>query len=98
MVDYNHPNSPYYDDSWENIEVWRVEAVENGEVVDCWLELEDDVNDAITSMQKEYPTCEVRVICCSILDCPQAGRNEILQRIENNRQDYEDISFWRNYV
>lgn len=92
-------NSPYYDDSWENLELWKIKAIDDdGKVMDVrWEIYDDDVSQVMDEMLDEYPDCNITSMRSSILDCPQPQRDNILRYIEDNREDYEDISFWRNY-
>lgn len=98
-VDKNHPNSPYFDDSHLDIEVWKVEAVIDGEVVDtdyapCEL---SDLGQLSEELLMYNDGAKINAKLITLRDCPENVQNDILKRFKDARdqQDYEDIRYYR---
>ena len=98
-VDKNHPNSPYFDDSYLDIEVWKVEAIIDGEVVDtdyapCEL---SDLGKLSEELLMYNDGAKIKVEVIELRDCPDHVQHDILKRFKDARdqQDYEDIRYYR---
>lgn len=95
----NHPNSPYFDDSHLDVEVWKVEAVIDGEVVDtdyapCELSDFGKLSEELL-MYNEGAKIEAKLI--TLRDCPHNVQDDILKRFADARaqNDYENIKYYR---
>lgn len=95
----NHPNSPYFDDSYLDIEVWKVEAVIDGEVVDtdyapCELSDLGKLSEELL-MYNDGAKIEEKLI--TLRDCPHDVQDYILKRFADAhaQDDYEDIRYYR---
>ena len=98
-VDKNHPNSPYFDDSHLDIEVWKLDAAIDGEIVDtvyapCKLSNLGQLLEELL-MYNEGANIEIKLI--TLRNCPKNIQDEIIKRFKDARdqQDYEDIKYYR---
>ena len=98
-VDKNHPNSPYFDDSHLDIEIWKVEAVIDGEVVDtdyapCEL---SDLGQLSEELLMYNDGAKIQAKLITLRDCPENVQDDILKRFEDIRaqDDYENIKYYR---
>lgn len=98
-VDKNHQNSPYFDDSYLDIEVWKVEAVIDGEVVDtdyapCEM---SDLGQLSEELLMYNEGAKINAKLITLRDCPENVQDDILKRFTDARdqQDYEDIKYYR---
>ena len=96
----DHPNSPYFDDSHLDIEVWKVEAViDDGEVVDtdyapCEL---SDLGQLSEELLMYNDGAKIQAKLITLRDCPENVQDDILKRFEDIRaqDDYENIKYYR---
>lgn len=96
----NHSNSPYFDDSYlDDIEVWKVKAVVNGEIVDtdyapCEL---SDLGKLSEELLMYNDGAKIQVELITLRDCPHDVQDDILKRFEDTRaqDDYENIKYYR---
>ena len=98
-IDKNHPNSPHFDDSHLDIDVWKVEAVIDGEVVDtdyapCEL---SDLGQLSEELLMYNKGAKIKAKLITLRDCPENIQDDILKRFKDARdqQDYEDIRYYR---
>lgn len=95
----NHPNSPYFDDSHLDIEVWKIEAVIDEEVVDtdyapCEL---SDLGKLSEELLMYNDGAKINAKLTTLRDCPENVQDDILKRFADacDQQDYEDIRYYR---
>lgn len=95
----NHPNSPYFDDNHLDIEVWKVEAVIDGEIVDtdyapCEM---SDLGKLSEELLMYNDGAKIKVEVIGLGDCPDDVQDDILKRFADARaqDDYENIKYYR---